>query len=50
MKKRILGLLVAAAMPGASSGAWAQQGPRDEPIYASQHGAGCCAHHVGGLA
>lgn len=50
MKKRILGLLVAAAMPGASSGAWAQQGPGDGPIYASQHGAGCCTHHVGGLA
>ncbi|HEF4736132.1 hypothetical protein KTD19_21400 [Burkholderia multivorans] len=44
MKKRILGLLVAAAMPGASSGAWAQQGPRDEPIYASQHGAQAVAH------
>ncbi|HEF4731366.1 hypothetical protein SB379_01330 [Burkholderia multivorans] len=44
MKKRILGLLVAAAMPGASSGAWAQHGPGDEPIYASQHGAQAVAH------
>ncbi|SAJ98247.1 hypothetical protein UA18_04991 [Burkholderia multivorans] len=50
MKKRILGLLVPAAMPGASSGAWAQPGPGDGAIYASQHGGGCCAHHGGGLA
>ncbi|MCA8143492.1 RcnB family protein [Burkholderia multivorans] len=32
MKKRILGLLVAATMPGALSGAWAQPGPGDKPV------------------